>query len=241
MGILIKLLQSVAGEEFAVRLFDAPIELAKELAGFRFGEKVHLTIKNVKQLVLTGGNVPLAVPQFGIEFGHHLIVARDGVTTVVLLLRYAGHVAHGALVKFSDNVILPEVTAFNLTINFVGSAVARVDANDIGQATWVGNAFGEGQLALLKQARDNVQRIGRGGGRHGGEWQGGCGGAANANGQGGGEECLFHVSLYHIPRILVLLLLLLFCFRWLCSRCCGCCVFLLVVVVVEVGKHGQGS
>lgn len=48
LWILHKGLQGVAGKEFAVGLFDAPIELADKLVGPRGGEKVDLTRKRVK-------------------------------------------------------------------------------------------------------------------------------------------------------------------------------------------------
>jgi hypothetical protein len=61
LWVLNKPLNGVPGKEFAVRLFNLPIEFAKEFSQCRFGEKVYLTGENVKYFVLTGRNVSAAI------------------------------------------------------------------------------------------------------------------------------------------------------------------------------------
>lgn len=108
----------------------------------------------------TGGDVETAVEELRVEFGHRDGGGRDGVGAVIGLLLYAGHVRNGALVEFANGRIVENVTALNLTLDLVGSTVARVDAHDIGQTLGVDNALGQRYGALLKETTDNLFGIG---------------------------------------------------------------------------------
>lgn len=160
LRILDEPLEGVAGEELPVGLLDAPIELAEELSGLRLREEVHLAGEGVEELVLSRRDVPPAVPQLGIELGHDLVARRDGIAPVVLLLRDAVHVGHGALVELPDDLVLEDVAALDLAARLVGGVVAGVDADDVGQALGVGDALGERDAALLEEAADDLLRRG---------------------------------------------------------------------------------
>ena len=80
---------------------------------------------------------------------HNILLLRNGVTTVVLPLRHARHLRHRTLVEVPDHVILEDVAALDLAARLIGGAIARVYADDIGEAVWVGYALEEGEAALV--------------------------------------------------------------------------------------------
>ena len=125
LRILDEPLEGVAGEELPVGLLDAPIELAEELSGLRLREEVHLAGEGVEELVLSRRDVPPAVPQLGIELGHDLVARRDGIAPVVLLLRDAVHVGHGALVELPDDLVLEDVAALDLAARLKMCRICR--------------------------------------------------------------------------------------------------------------------
>mmetsp|Transcript_26180 Transcript_26180/g.62854 ORF Transcript_26180/g.62854 Transcript_26180/m.62854 type:complete len:389 (+) Transcript_26180:247-1413(+) len=182
LRILVEFLHGIAREELSVGLLDAPVELAEELPGGGLREEVHLTGEDVEELVLAGGDVPPSVPQLRVERLNELLLRGDGVRSVVRLLGDARHVRYGALVELSHDVVLEDVTAFDLTSGFVLLAVARVDADDVREAVGIRDALREGKAALFEQARADGRAVGGVGGRDRGE--GGVVGAGE-----GGREC----------------------------------------------------
>jgi hypothetical protein len=93
------------------------------------------------------------------SFMSNLETIWDGLGTVVLTLGHTVHVADGAFVQFSNHIVFENDATLDLTAHLIRLAIARVDANDIGQTLWIGNAFGQRQLALVQQTRANGRSI----------------------------------------------------------------------------------
>mmetsp|Transcript_15942 Transcript_15942/g.30435 ORF Transcript_15942/g.30435 Transcript_15942/m.30435 type:complete len:463 (+) Transcript_15942:127-1515(+) len=185
LRILHELLQRIPREELPIRLLNPPIQLPEELSLLRLGKEVHLTRKGIEQLILSGGDVPPSVEQLGIELFDQFLLRRDRIAPVVGSLGHARHVGDGALVEFPHDVVFEYVPAVDLTARFVGFAVAGVDADDVGEAVGVEDAFGKGELAFFEEAEAYGRSVGGVGGGDGGRGGGGGGG----EGEGGEGEC----------------------------------------------------
>ena len=164
LGILIKTLQGITGKEFSIGFFNTPIQFAVEFTGCRFGEEMDLTWEGIKEFILSGRDEPFAIPEFGIEFGNEDFLRWDGVAPIIGFLGDTCHIAYGALVEFADCLVFEDVAAFDLTAGFVFFAIARVDADDVGEAVGVEDAFGEGDAAFVEEAEADGGSVGGVGG-----------------------------------------------------------------------------
>jgi hypothetical protein len=124
-----------------------------------FGELLSSATTYIKKRVLPCGNVPLSIPQLGVELGHQYGWIGLGILPFIWFLRDASHIGHDALVELSHYFVLKEVAALNLTSNFVFFSVASVDAHHVGETFGVGYAFQEGKLTFGKEAANNFTRI----------------------------------------------------------------------------------
>lgn len=95
---------------------------------------------------------------------HQVLFRGDGIAAIIGLLGDTCHVGYGTLVEFTNYVILEDVAAIDLTAGFVRLAVACVDADDVGEAVGVGDAFGEWDSALFEEARADGFSVGGVGG-----------------------------------------------------------------------------
>lgn len=105
---------------------------------------MQLAGKAIEQLVLTGGDIERTVKEGDGEFLNYVFAGGDGITTVVLALRHAGHLGHRAFVELAHDGILKEVAALYLAADLIGLAVAGVYTGHVGQTVGVRDALREG-------------------------------------------------------------------------------------------------
>jgi len=108
-------------------------------------------------------------------------------------LGHASHIAYGALVELPHGFVLEYVTAFDLASRLILFAVAGIDADDVGEAVGIEDAFGEWNGALLEEAEADFGAICGVSGGHcldGRERQGREGQGESEEGCCGGFACL---------------------------------------------------
>lgn len=85
------------GGEFCVILLITVIQANNRRTRLGFGKEMDLTVKDVKERILSRCDVEFAVEEFGVKLGNDLLGYGNRVASIVGLLRHARHVAHNAL------------------------------------------------------------------------------------------------------------------------------------------------
>ncbi len=116
---------------------------------------MHLTGENIKKFILSSSNVPFSIPQVRIKLGDQDFILGNRIRSVIRTGGDTIHIRHSTLIEFSHDTILKDVTAFDLTSSFIFLPITGVDANDVGEAVGVGDAFREGKLALVQQTESD--------------------------------------------------------------------------------------